>query len=74
MRSPSEKQFPISPHTDKLDVAITQWKQAVLEKPSVVRLTRLETAEKVLLKTKIGQLAVSDLETVRRPWNQRMRL
>ncbi|MGH7816247.1 MAG: type II toxin-antitoxin system PemK/MazF family toxin, partial [Candidatus Binatia bacterium] len=42
------------PHTDKLDVSIAQWKQAGLEKPSVVRLTRLVTAEKTLLKTKIG--------------------
>jgi mRNA interferase MazF len=62
------------PHADKLDVSIAQWKQAGLEKPSIVRLTRLVTAEKTLLKTKIGSLAASDLETVRNAWNQHMRL
>jgi mRNA interferase MazF len=62
------------PHTDKLDVLVSQWKQAGLEKPSTVRLTRLVTAEKTLLKTKIGSLTASDLATVRSAWNQHMKL
>ena len=62
------------PHTDKLDVSIAQWKQAGLEKPSVVRLTRLVTAEKTLLKTKIGNLTATDLVAVRNAWNQHIRL
>ena len=62
------------PHTGTLDIAISQWKQAGLEKPSVVRLTRLVTTEKRLLKTKLGRLVPTDLETVRRAWNQHMRL
>ncbi|MEI6083521.1 MAG: type II toxin-antitoxin system PemK/MazF family toxin [Verrucomicrobiota bacterium] len=62
------------PHADKLDVSLTQWKQAGLEKPSIVRLARLVTAEKTLLKTKIGCLTAGDSETVRAAWNQHMRL
>jgi mRNA interferase MazF len=62
------------PHIDKLDVSLEQWKQAGLEKPSVVRLTRLVTAEKTLLRTKIGSLTDGDLATVRNAWNQYMRL
>jgi hypothetical protein len=62
------------PHAEKLDVSLAQWKQDGLEKPSVVRLTRLVTAEKILLKIKIGSLAARDLEAVRSAWNQHMRL
>jgi mRNA-degrading endonuclease toxin of MazEF toxin-antitoxin module len=45
-----------------------------LEKPSVVRLTRLVTAEKTLLKLKIGELSSVDLQAVRQAWNQHLRL
>ena len=61
-------------YSGPLDVALTQWKQAGLERPSVVRLTRLVTAEKTLLRTKIGSLTSGDLEAVRDAWNQHMRL
>jgi mRNA interferase MazF len=62
------------PHTGLLDVPLTQWREAGLEKPSVVRLTRLVTAEKKLLKLKIGELSSVDLQSVRLAWNQHMRL
>ncbi|MEK7676674.1 MAG: type II toxin-antitoxin system PemK/MazF family toxin [Verrucomicrobiota bacterium] len=61
-------------YSGRLDVPLTHWKQAGLEKPSVVRLTRLVTAEKTLLRTKIGSLTSADLEAVRNAWNQHMRL
>lgn len=62
------------PHTGLLDVPVTQWREAGLEKPSVVRLTRLVTAEKTLLKLKIGELSAVDMQSVRLAWNQHMRL
>jgi len=62
------------PHTGLLDVPLTQWREAGLEKPSVVRLTRLVTVEKTLLKLKIGELSSVDLQSVRLAWNQHMRL
>ena len=62
------------PHTGLLDVPATQWREAGLEKPSVIRLTRLVTAEKTLLKLKIGELSSVDLQSVRLAWNQHMRL
>jgi mRNA interferase MazF len=62
------------PHTGLLDVSLTQWREAGLEKPSVVRLTRLVTAEKTLLKLKIGELSSVDLQSVRQAWNQHLRL
>ena len=62
------------PHTDKLDVPLSQWKQAGLEKPSIVRLTRLVTAEKTLLQTRLGSLIAADLASVRNAWNQHLRL
>ncbi|MBM3861240.1 MAG: type II toxin-antitoxin system PemK/MazF family toxin [Verrucomicrobia bacterium] len=61
-------------HTGLLDVPITEWRKAGLEKPSVARLTRLVTAEKTLLKLKIGALLPADLQAVRQAWNQHMRL
>jgi mRNA interferase MazF len=62
------------PHTGLLDVPLTQWREAGLEKPSVVRLTRLVTAEKTLLKLRIGELSSVDLQSVRQAWNQHLRL
>jgi len=62
------------PHTGLLDVPLTQWREAGLEKPSVVRLTRLVTTEKMLLKLKIGELSSVDLQSVRLAWNQHLRL
>src|SRR4051812_38624128 len=45
-----------APHTGPLDIAVQRWREAGLQKPSVVRLTRLVTAEKNLLRHRIGKL------------------
>ena len=62
------------PHQGFLDLAIAHWKEAGLEKPSTVRLSRLVTVEKSLLKLRIGRLAADDLNRVRATWNEQFRL
>jgi mRNA interferase MazF len=57
-----------------LDVTLTDWKQAGLAKPSVARLDRLVTAEKTILRRRLGILSASDRGSIRRVWNQHMRL
>jgi mRNA-degrading endonuclease toxin of MazEF toxin-antitoxin module len=57
-----------------LDVAITDWANAGLVKPSVARLDRLVTAEKAILGRRLGILSPSDQSAVRMAWNQFMRL
>jgi hypothetical protein len=47
---------------------------AALAKPSVARLDRLVTAERMLLQRSLGRLNLTDLEAVRTAWNQHMRL
>jgi len=61
-------------HSGDLDIPLSHWKEAGLEKPSVARLTRLTTVEKTLLKLRIGNLAPPDLDTVKQAWNQHMKL
>jgi mRNA interferase MazF len=61
-------------HAGPLDVILTDWKQAGLAKPSVARLDRLVTAEKTLLARRLGILSARDQATIRRGWNQNMRL
>ncbi len=62
------------PHQGFLDLAIAHWKEAGLEKQSTVRLSRLVTVEKSLLKLRIGRLAADDLNRVRATWNEQFRL
>lgn len=62
------------PHQGSLDLAISDWEKAGLEKPSVVRLSRLVTIEKSLLKVRIGKLSGKDLSLVRKTWNEQFRL
>jgi len=57
-----------------LDAVISDWREAGLAKPSVVRLDRLVTAEKTILGRKLGRLSLRDKEVIRRAWNQHMRL
>jgi mRNA interferase MazF len=57
-----------------LDVTLADWRQAGLAKPSVARLDRLVTAEKTILGRQLGTLSAADQATVRREWNQHMRL
>lgn len=61
-------------HSDPLDVAVTDWAAAGLAKPSVIRLSRLVTAEKSLLQTRVGELNTADKDEVRRIWNANMAL
>ena len=60
--------------TGPLDVALADWAQAGLAKASVARLDRLVTAEKTVLKRRLGRLSAADEAAVRGAWNQHMRL
>ena len=62
------------PHRGFLDLPVTRWPEAGLEKPSTIRLSRLVTAEKSILKVRIGSLALEDLDQVRTLWNEKFRL
>jgi mRNA-degrading endonuclease toxin of MazEF toxin-antitoxin module len=57
-----------------LDASIVDWSVAGLARASVARLDRLVTAEKSILKKRLGVLSVADKATVRRTWNEHMRL
>jgi mRNA interferase MazF len=61
------------PHQGFLDLPVTHWQDAGLEKPSTIRLSRLVTIEKVLLRLRIGRLAPDDLALVRLTWNEQFR-
>jgi len=60
--------------TGKLDIALADWQQAGLAKPSVARLDRIVAAEKSVLRRRLGELSARDKEAVRLAWNQHMRL
>ena len=62
------------PHRGFLAVPVTNWQEAGLEKPSPIRLSRLVTVEKPILKIRIGSLAREDLDHVRTLWNEKFRL
>ena len=62
------------PHRGFLDLPVTRWQEAGLEKPSTIRLSRLVTVEKSILKVRIGSLALEDLDQVRTMWNEKFRL
>ena len=62
------------PHCGMLDLTIDSWQEAGLEKPSTIRLARLVTVEKSVLKLRIGRLDRGDLSRVRMLWNERFRL
>lgn len=62
------------PHRGFLDLPLTHWQEAGLEKPSTIRLSRLVTVEKQILKLHIGRLAADDLIHVRSLWNEKFRL
>ena len=61
-------------HSGPLDVVINGWQAAGLLKPSIARLDRLVTAEKLVLLRRLGCLDPADLAAVRTRWNQYMRL
>jgi hypothetical protein len=60
--------------TGRLEIAINDWAAAGLAKPSVARLNRLVTAEKSLLRTRLGVMSKSDQAAVRVAWNNHMTL
>ncbi len=62
------------PHRGFLDLPVSAWKEAGLEKPSTVRLSRLVTVEKTILKLRIGKLQADDLNRVKTLWNEKFRL
>ena len=57
-----------------LDVLLIDWQQAGLAKPSVARRDRLVTAEKTILRRRLGCLSSRDEITVRSAWNRHMQL
>jgi mRNA interferase MazF len=62
------------PHRGFLDLKINAWQEAGLDKPSTIRLSRLVTVEKPILKVCIGRLIAEDISRVRRLWNEKFRL
>jgi mRNA interferase MazF len=62
------------PHSEFLDIAPVDWQAAGLDKPSTIRVSRLVTIEKPLLRARVGCLADGDREAVRRLWNEQFRL
>ncbi len=62
------------PHRGFLDLQVNAWKEAGLDKPSTIRLSRLLTAEKPILKIRIGRLSNEDIGRVRKLWNEKFRL
>jgi mRNA interferase MazF len=62
------------PHRGFFDLPVTDWQEAGLEKPSTIRLSRLVTVEKPLLRVRIGRLVREDLDRVRTLWNEKFRL
>ena len=62
------------PHYGFLDYAPSDWQSAGLDKPSTIRLSRLVTIEKSLLRARIGCLSDIDREAVRLLWNEKFRL
>jgi mRNA interferase MazF len=57
-----------------LDIPLSDWNRAGLLKPSVARLDRIVTPEKLVLKKQLGQITAADQDAVRTAWNRYMRL
>lgn len=62
------------PHRGLLDVSLHDWREAGLDRPSTVRLSRLVTIEKSLLHRRLGTLTPTDAGSVRDRWNEKFRL
>ena len=61
-------------HRGFLDMQISAWQEAGLDKPSTIRLSRLVTVEKSILKVRIGRLSDEDVGRVQNLWNEKFRL
>jgi mRNA interferase MazF len=53
------------PHRGFLDVPVIRWREAGLDKPSTIRLSRLVTVERPVLKVRIRRLITEDVDRVR---------
>ena len=62
------------PHRGFLDLQIDGWQEAGLDKPSTIRLSRLVTVEKPILRIRVGRLIDEDIARVRKLWNEKFRL
>jgi len=62
------------PHRGFLDLPLSYWREAGLEKPSTARLSRLITVEKTMLRVRLGRLHRDDLSCVKKLWNEKFRL
>ena len=61
-------------HRGFLDLSVNRWQDAGLDKPSTIRLSRLVTVEKEVLKLRIGRLSAEDVRRVRTLWNEKFHL
>ena len=61
-------------HRGFLDIEVGDWQAAGLDRPSTIRLSRLITVEKSILKVRIGELTARDANDVRALWNSKFRL
>jgi len=51
-------------HVSDFDIVVDQWKSAGLLAPSTIRVHKIATLEKRLIRRRLGRLAQSDLTTV----------
>jgi len=58
------------PPRDPADVALAQWQQVGLPKPSTVRLTKLAVVDRRLIHHRVGSLPASDAQAVAQAWQQ----
>jgi mRNA interferase MazF len=56
------------------DVALQNWSAAGLRVASTVRLSRLDCLEQTLLRRRLGMIAQSDAEPLKRVWANEIRL
>jgi mRNA interferase MazF len=61
-------------HRGFLDLPVSRWQDAGLDKPSTIRLSRLVTLEKGVLKLRIGRLSAEDIHRIRTLWNEKFHL
>lgn len=62
------------PRSHPLDVSLIDWRAAGLLKPSVARIDRLVTAQKMIFLKRLGILSPTDAGAIRQSWNQYMKL
>ena len=56
------------------DVAIQDWSAAGLRAPSIVRLSRLDCLEGMLLRRRLGVTSQADAQRLKRCWAEQIRL